>query len=244
MQCKYCGQRLLDTAKRCPNCKTVFTEADIRDMLGGRLPEEKAAETSESAGAWKTYGSGKAEDSQWKNAQQASNDAGSVHSREQAPKNAWEQSREDSWKEVQQGRFEYGSDDQGDGSGQDSSAYQGYTAYQRSRARAGYEAETLTEEERKGIGFARAGFWCGCVSVFLCLMEPFISMGLGLVGLIASIRGIKSPAKRRAVAGIVLCIVAILTAICFQIMSSALADHIDWTKFLEQLAESQGLMLE
>ena len=224
MQCKYCGQRLLDTAKRCPNCKTVFTEADIRNMLGGRLPEEKAAETAESAGAWKTYGSGKAETSQ--------------------PQNAWEQSREDSWKEVQQGRFEYGSDDQGDGSGQDSSAYQGYTAYQRSGARAGYEAEALTEEERKGIGFARAGFWCGCVSVFLCLMEPFISMGLGVVGLIASIRGIKSPAKRRAVAGIVLCIVAILTAICFQIMSSALADHIDWTKFLEQLAESQGLMLE
>ena len=224
MQCKYCGQRLLDTAKRCPNCKTVFTEADIRNMLGGRLPEEKAAETAESAGAWKTYGSGKAETSQ--------------------PQNAWEQSREDSWKEVQQGRFEYGSDDQGDGSGQDSSAYQGYTAYQRSGARAGYEAEALTPEERKAIGFARAGFWCGCVSVFLCLMEPFISMGLGVVGLIASIRGIKSPAKRRAVAGIVLCIVAILTAICFQIMSSALADHIDWTKFLEQLAESQGLMLE
>ncbi len=224
MQCKYCGQRLLDTAKRCPNCKTVFTEADIRDMLGGRLPEEKAAETAESAGAWKTYGSGKAETNQ--------------------PQNAWEQSREDSWKEVQQERFEYESDNQGDSAGQDSSAYQGYTAYQRSGARAGYEAETLTEEERKGIGFARAGFWCGCVSVFLCLMEPFISMGLGVVGLIASIRGIKSPAKRRAVAGIVLCIVAILTAICFQIMSSALADHIDWTKFLEQLAESQGLTLE
>ena len=199
MKCKYCGQRLMDSAKRCPICKTEFTEADIAEMLAagtetGTVPQEKTG---------------------WSRPASFEDEAERRARREEA----WAKAKEESWKKLKEG-----------------------TAYQEADQRETWEREgAYSPEELKRRGLARGGFFCGITAVITCFVSPGLSMGISAAGFVSSILGLKSEGKNRAVAGIVLCVMAFFAAICFRIMTNALMDNIDWTELMREI---QGMMTE
>ena len=273
MKCKYCGQRLMDTAKRCPICKKEFTEEDIREML------EKFRE-SDSSGKGFSFGSHSEDDYQedpfdawkrrtremwrgrdlddWQKEQEKArgkeqeearrrNDSDSRQdndgdawqrddssSRQDSDNDAWQSSgmdawqrnREDSWRKMQGGSWQ---------NARDSYAYRG--------SREQGELDSWTPQQVKGYQLARTGFICSIAGAITSMIMPALSIGICVAGVVACVRGLNSPNRKKAIAGLVICILAFFLALCCKIASSAqagimsreLQGNLDMNEFLTEI---------
>ena len=226
MRCKNCGQRLPEYAKICPMCKTPVTEEQRQEALreqqqGGWHRQGGYGQpdgwSKPDYGYSKEGGWGRYPDSYGNQNQNSQNDQGWQENQGQQDsqgdqgwqdgqdqqsgwntQNGWDQDDPDS----PYGRGGYGEDDDAYGR-----PYGGFPF-------------------RQPVGFAERlaslSMTLGIFNLIMMMVYPGVAIGLAVPGLISAILGVRSERRYRAVAGIVLNVIAILMGICMQILLNAL----------------------
>ena len=237
MRCKNCGQRLPEYAKICPMCKTPVTE-EQRQQARKELEQGSYGRQDSQGG----YGSdgwnrqrdfGYSKEGGWGRYPDSYGNQG----QDSQGFNRQGQDGQGFNRQGQDGQsFNNQSQDGQDNTGWQNGTYSQNGAYGQNDAYdpnnaydGGYEDNGYPYggfRPRQPVGFAeRLASMSLTFGIFNCIMTmvyPGVAIGLAIPGLVSAILGVRSERRYRAVAGIVLNVIAILIGICMQILLNAL----------------------